>query len=79
MVSMPVRGGRSVKIRLVKIMKAKTARYPCPRCGKLSVKRKGTAKWVCRSCGVVFVGGAYTPTTPGGEVAVRVVLDKGRK
>jgi len=75
MVSSGVRGGRSVKLRLQKIQKKKRQKYICPRCEKKSVKRKETGVWVCRSCGVVFAGGAYSPTTPTGTVAARIVSD----
>ena len=75
MTSPGVRGGRSVKIRMQKIQKKKKERYLCPRCEKMSVKRVETGIWRCRSCGIVFAGGAYSPTTPVGKVAARIVSD----
>ncbi|MEM2974589.1 MAG: 50S ribosomal protein L37ae [Candidatus Micrarchaeia archaeon] len=81
MVSSSVRGGRSVKVRLQKIYQKKRQKYQCPRCEKKTVRRKESGIWHCRSCGVVFVGGAYSPTTPTGEVAARIISDlrKGKK
>jgi large subunit ribosomal protein L37Ae len=81
MTSAAVRGGRSVKIRLQKIQGKKKEKYVCPRCEKKAVKRRETGIWCCRSCGVVFAGGAYSPTTPVGKVATRIISDlkKSRK
>lgn len=75
MVSPGVRGGRSVRTKMQKIQAKKKQKYSCPRCEKKSVKRKEPGVWQCRSCGVVFAGGAYSPTTPTGEVAVRIISD----
>jgi large subunit ribosomal protein L37Ae len=81
MVSSGVRGGRSVRLRLQKVQEKKKQKYACPRCEKMAVKRKETGIWFCRSCGVVFAGGAYSPTTPTGKVAMRIISDirKSRK
>lgn len=75
MVSPAIRGGRSVKTRLQKVNEKKKMKYSCPRCEKMSVKRKETGIWVCNSCGIIFAGGAYSPTTPGGKVSARVIAD----
>ena len=45
----------------------------CPKCGKAKVKRKSFAIWVCKACGAVFTGGAYSATTAAGEVSRRFV------
>lgn len=55
--------------------KAKTEKYVCPKCGKKNVKRKGNSLWECRSCGARIAGGAYTLTTPVGEVAGRIIKE----
>ncbi len=31
----------------------------CPRCGKTKLARKSSGIWMCRSCSLVFTGGAY--------------------
>lgn len=79
MVSPSVRGGRSVKIRLNSASKAAKSRYQCPRCQKLSVKRKGTGIWTCRSCSNTFSGGAYVLETPAGQVVSRILSDLRRR
>ena len=75
MVSPGVRGGRSVRSKLRKIQEKKKQKYSCPRCEKSAVKRRETGVWYCKSCGIVFAGGAYSPTTPTGKVAARIVSD----
>jgi len=79
MVSPQVRGGRSVKIRLQAVAKQLKAKYACPRCGKPKLKRTSTGIWMCKSCSSTFAGGAYSPTTPAGEVATRVVADYNKR
>lgn len=79
MVSYGVRGGRSVKIRMQTVERALRVHHQCPRCGKKAVRRRGTAIWICKSCNVTFAGGAYAPTTTGGEVAARIILDIRKK
>jgi large subunit ribosomal protein L37Ae len=64
--------GASIRKLADKAIDAKRARYECPKCHKLKVKRDGTAKWNCRSCGAVFAGGAYSFTTEAGEIAARL-------
>ncbi len=57
---------------VAKLLKAK---YKCSRCGKANLKRISTGIWQCKSCTATFAGGAYSPITPGGEVAARTVAD----
>jgi len=73
MVKSGVRCGAELRKRTAAIKKQKSARYVCPKCGKKAVKREGYAMWKCRSCGVEFAGGAYSPSTPVGESARRVL------
>lgn len=61
--------GRTIRKREEKVLIVQRARHLCPVCGKKSVKRRGTALWVCRSCGVEFAGGAYSPETAVGETS----------
>ncbi len=54
--------------------KQQSTLYECPKCGKAKVKRESFAKWHCRSCGVSFVGGAYSPETNVGITAKKVIM-----
>lgn len=47
------------------------SRHECPQCHILAVKRQSVGIWMCRSCGLKFSGGAYTPRTKLGEIADR--------
>ncbi|MCX6777787.1 MAG: 50S ribosomal protein L37ae [Candidatus Micrarchaeota archaeon] len=75
MVMSRVRGGAELRKRAAKIDRDKKGRYPCPTCGKKSLKRKGNSIWNCRSCDSTYAGGAYSPTTPGGSIAAGIVSD----
>ncbi len=67
------RYGKKVRDTYRDVMKKQKALYICPKCGKKKVKRIGYALWECQACGYRFAGGAYTPFTELGKVAVRVV------
>ena len=75
MVKFDVRGGPRLRKKVYKVNALKTKRHVCPRCGKEQVKRKSVARWECRTCGAVFAGGAYSPTTPTGVTGKRLVED----
>ncbi|MCL4411700.1 50S ribosomal protein L37ae, partial [Candidatus Marsarchaeota archaeon] len=51
----------------------KAAHYKCEACGRMTVRRIGTSIWKCTHCGKVYAGGAYTMTTPAGEMARRQI------
>lgn len=55
------RYGVKTRSQIAAIERKQKQFHPCPRCGHLRVKRKGTSIWECRRCGVVFAGGAYLP------------------
>jgi large subunit ribosomal protein L37Ae len=65
------RYGVKIRKREKKITEKMRASHACPKCGKKSVSRKGTAQWHCKSCGATFTGGAYVPQTQAGKEAVR--------
>jgi large subunit ribosomal protein L37Ae len=56
-----VRYGVKTRMQIAEIERKQKQSHPCPRCGHIRVKRKGTAIWVCRRCKLVFAGGAYMP------------------
>lgn len=64
-----------VKIRNLEdsILKVKRAKHPCPKCGKVRVKRFSKGLWRCNSCGATFAGGAYAPVTQAGASARKTV------
>ncbi|MBM3229800.1 50S ribosomal protein L37ae [Candidatus Parvarchaeota archaeon] len=67
-----VRYGAEIRKRAQTVYRQKVATYDCPSCGKNAVKRQSYAKWQCKSCGGIFAGGAYSFTTPTGEVSRRL-------
>ena len=72
----PTRGfgsryGSSVRKRYVQVVIEEKRRNKCPSCGLTRVKRESVGLWKCRKCGFTFTGGAYTPTTKLGVVALR--------
>jgi len=72
----PTRGlearyGATVRKRYIDVVTGLKRAHKCPQCGSTSVRRQSVGVWKCRKCGVVFTGGAYTPTTKLGEVAKR--------
>ncbi len=79
MVKFHVRGGPRLRKAYTKIQKAKTARYACPSCSKVAVKRITVGMWKCRSCNSEFAGGAYELTTPTGRLSQRLISDLRKK
>lgn len=54
-----------VKIRkgVEEVERLQKAKYKCPRCEFVAVKRYASGIWRCRHCGLKFAGGAYAPTS----------------
>lgn len=75
MVSPSTRGGRAMRLKIEAVRALTRAKHQCPRCRKKAVRRRSTGIWWCKSCGVTFAGGAYSPTTSIGEVVNRLVAD----
>ena len=72
----PTRGlearyGATVRKRYIAVVTGLKKAHKCPQCGSASVRRQSVGVWKCRKCGVVFTGGAYTPTTKVGDLARR--------
>ena len=57
------RYGLSVKKQIRAVDENKSAKYTCPRCTKVNVRRVSAGVWECRSCSLKFAGGAFKPTT----------------
>ncbi len=53
------RYGRTVRKKLLKIERLQRAKYECPYCKSLSVKRVALGIWQCKKCGKKFTGKAY--------------------
>lgn len=54
-----------VKIRkgVAEVERLQKAKYKCPRCEFVAVRRHASGIWRCRHCGLKFAGGAYAPTS----------------
>ncbi|VVB56724.1 50S ribosomal protein L37Ae [uncultured archaeon] len=70
-----VRYGMELRKRASATAKSRSAKYACPRCSKVSVKRVSNALWKCQSCRAEFAGATYALSTPAGEVASRLIAD----
>jgi len=68
-----------VKIRkgVEEVERLQRARYKCPRCDFVAVKRHDTGIWRCRHCGLKFAGGAYTPAAAEIEALAAELEKKG--
>ena len=64
-----------VKIRKLEdsVLKIKRAKHPCPKCGKVNVKRKAKGLWHCNSCNATFTGGTYALVTQAGAATRKTV------
>jgi large subunit ribosomal protein L37Ae len=74
-----VRFGAEIRKRAQKVDELRSSLFACPKCGKKKVKRRGNSRWECKSCGALFAGGAYSLSTPAGEVASRLIEEYKRR
>jgi len=58
------RYGSSLRKVIKKIEISQHAKYECPFCGKVSVKRSCVGIWDCKACKKRMAGGAYVLSTP---------------
>lgn len=65
------RYGSTVRKRYIEVVDGLRKAHKCPQCGSMSVHRQSVGVWKCKKCGVVFTGGAYTPSTKLGALAKR--------
>jgi ribosomal protein L37AE/L43A len=68
-----VRGGAEQRKIYAKIKKAKKSLYVCPKSGK-KLKRISNSIWESYA-GYIYAGGAYTFSTPNGEVFDRMLKE----
>ena len=68
------RYGLKIRKNYKKIYRMKKALYVCPRCERKKLKREGFALFVCKACGAVVAGGAYSPTTEAGQTFMKTFL-----
>jgi ribosomal protein eL43 len=68
-----VRYGMELRKRANATAASRRAKYACPKCSKVSVRRISNSIWQCFSCNAKFAGAAYSFTTPAGEVATRLI------
>ncbi len=73
MANSSIRYGASLRKRAAAVKQKKQAKYKCEACGRAAVKRISTSIWQCRHCNATYAGGAYTMTTPEGDVARRLI------
>ncbi len=53
------RYGKRIREDYDKVMKKTRAKYKCPSCSRLAVRRSSAGVWVCRKCNARFASGAY--------------------
>ncbi|OPY31485.1 MAG: 50S ribosomal protein L37Ae [Methanomassiliicoccales archaeon PtaU1.Bin124] len=59
------------------IEKIEKAKYECPTCHHVSVRRKATGIWECRHCDAKFAAMAYAPTVKSITSKELAVKEKG--
>lgn len=78
MANSSIRYGRRIRKTVSAIKRNKIALYRCEVCGKTAVERIDTSIWRCRHCNTTYAGGAYTMTTPIGEVSKQQIRSLGK-
>ncbi|EAR95362.1 60S ribosomal protein L37a (macronuclear) [Tetrahymena thermophila SB210] len=58
------RYGASLRKVVKKFEITQHAKYGCPFCGKVAVKRAAVGIWKCKPCKKIIAGGAWELTTP---------------
>ncbi len=67
------RYGSTLKKKIKDIEETQRKKQVCPQCNRRSLKRKEYGIWKCTKCRAKIAGGAYTPRTPDGLEAKRIV------
>lgn len=55
------RYGKRIRDSVSQVEKISKAKYECPSCKKMGLKREAFGVWTCRKCGKKFTGGAFRP------------------
>ncbi|MFW9993806.1 MAG: 50S ribosomal protein L37Ae [Candidatus Odinarchaeota archaeon] len=64
------RYGSTLRKRVLAVEKVQKKKHKCPSCASMKVKRESVGLWRCHFCDHKFAGGAYTPSTAVGSVAI---------
>jgi large subunit ribosomal protein L37Ae len=71
------RYGVKVRKSVEEVERLQKAKYKCPRCEFVAVRRHASGIWRCRHCGLKFAGGAYAPTSKEIEALGEALEKKG--
>ncbi|MBI1973752.1 50S ribosomal protein L37ae, partial [Candidatus Micrarchaeota archaeon] len=67
------RYGSPLKQVVADIEKTQKTKQPCPKCGRVSLRRRGYSRWECSKCNATMAGGAYAPRTELGSLIEKIV------
>jgi len=56
---MPIKYGKKIREKVRAARLKSTARYKCPECSRLAMKRASSAIWSCKKCHTTFASGTY--------------------